>query len=175
MAVVGDGAVGLSAVLAAHRLGAERIIVLSRHPERQQLAKEFGATDIVEERGQDANESVLGLTGGWGVDSSMECVGTAESIATAFSIAKAGSTVGVVGVPHGAPPFSEMFFRGTGWRGGPAPARLYIPELMGDVLDGHINPGLVFNYETDLSGTPDAYRAMDDRSAIKSLIRVGSR
>jgi threonine dehydrogenase-like Zn-dependent dehydrogenase len=174
VAVVGDGAVGLSAVLASHRLGAERIIVLSRHPERQQLAKEFGATDIVKERGDAANAKVLELTEGWGVDSSMECVGTAESIATAFVIAKAGSVVGIVGVPHGGPPFSETFFRNTGWRGGPAPARLYIPELIGDVLEGCINPGLVFNYETDLGGTPDAYKAMDDRSAIKSLIRVGS-
>ena len=104
----------------------------------------------------------------------MECVGTEESIETAFAIAKAGSTVGVVGVPHGGPAFSAIFFRNTGWRGGPAPARLYIPELMADVLDGRINPGLVFNYETDLVGTPDAYKAMDDRSAIKSLIRVGS-
>ena len=174
VAVVGDGAVGLSAVLAAHRLGAERTIILSRHFERQQLAEEFGATDIVEERGEAANERVLELTGGWGVDSSVECVGTEESIETAFAIAKTGSTVGVVGVPHGGPAFSEIFFRNTGWRGGPAPARLYIPELMADVLDGRINPGLVFNYETDLVGTPDAYKAMDDRSAIKSLIRVGS-
>src|SRR5271167_3411434 len=167
VAVVGDGAVGLSAVLASHRLRAERIIVLSRHPERQQLAKEFGATDIVTERGEAADEKVLELTEGWGVDSSMECVGTAESIATAFAIAKAGSVVGIVGVPHGGPPFSQTFFRNTGWRGGPAPARLYIPELMRDVLEGRINPGLVFDYETDLDGTPDAYEAMDGRSAIK--------
>ena len=104
----------------------------------------------------------------------MECVGTAESIATAFAIAKAGSVVGIVGVPHGGPPFGQTFFRNTGWRGGPAPARLYIPELMRDVLEGRINPGLVFNYETDLDGTPEAYKAMDERSAIKSLIRVGS-
>jgi threonine dehydrogenase-like Zn-dependent dehydrogenase len=174
VAIVGDGAVGLSAVLASHRLGAARIIVLSRNPERQRLAKEFGATEIVEERGEAADARVLELTGGWGVDSSMECVGTAESIATAFAIAKAGSTVGVVGVPHGGPTFSESFFRNTGWRGGPAPARLYIPELMLDVLDGEINPGLVFDYETDLEGTPDAYKAMDGRIAIKSMLRVGS-
>jgi threonine dehydrogenase-like Zn-dependent dehydrogenase len=174
VAVVGDGAVGLSAVLASHRLGAERIIALSRHPERQQLAKEFGATDIVAERGEAADAKVLELTEGWGVDSSMECVGTAESIATAFAIAKAGSVVGIVGVPHGAPPFGETFFRNTGWRGGPAPARLYIPELMRDVVDGRIKPGIVFNYETNLDGTPNAYKAMDERSAIKSLIRVGS-
>ncbi len=174
VAVVGDGAVGLSAVLASHRLGAERIIILSRHPERQRLAMTFRATDVVEVRGEAANEKVLELTDGWGVDSSMECVGTAESIATAFTIAKAGSVVGVVGVPHGGLPFGEVFFRNTGWAGGPAPARLYIPELMGDVLEERINPGLVFNYQTDLGGTPDAYKAMDERSAIKALIRVGS-
>ena len=174
VAVVGDGAVGLSAVLASHRLGAEQIIVFSSHTERQQLARLFGATDIIEERGEAANHKLLELTDGWGVDSSMECVGTAESIATAFTIAKAGSAVGVVGVPHGGPHFSEVFFRNTGWAGGPAPARLYIPELMRDVLEERINPGLVFNYQTDLGGTPDAYKAMDERSAIKALIRVGS-
>jgi len=174
VAVVGDGAVGLSAVLASHRLGAEKIIAMSRHPERQQLAKEFGATDIIEERGEAANERVLALTDGWGVDSSMECVGTAESIATAFAIAKAGSTVGVVGVPHGGPPFAEVFFRNKGFRGGPAPARVYIPELMRDVLNGRINPGRVFDYETNLDGIPDGYKAMDERVAVKSLIRVGS-
>lgn len=174
VAVVGDGAVGLSAVLAAKRLGAERIIALSRHPERQQVAKEFGATDVLEERGQAADRRVLDLTGGWGVDCAMECVGTAESIATAFAIARAGSTVGVVGVPHGALPYREVFFRNVGWKGGPAPARLYIPELLDDVLAGHINPGRVFDYETDLDGTPEAYAAMHERRAIKSLIRVGS-
>lgn len=174
VAVVGDGAVGLSAVLAANRLGAERIIALSRHPERQQVAKEFGATDILDERGEAANEKVLELTDGFGVDCSLECVGTPEAIATAFALAKAGSTVGVVGVPHGELRFSEVFFRNIGWRGGPAPARIYIPELLRDVLNGRINPGRVFNYETDLDGIPDAYAAMDERRAIKSLIRVSS-
>jgi hypothetical protein len=174
VAVVGDGAVGLSAVLAASRLGAERIIALSRHPGRQRLAKEFGATDILEERGEAANEKVLELTGGFGVDSSMECVGTAEAIATAFAIAKAGSTVGVVGVPHGGPSYGEVFFRNIGWDGGPAPARIYIPDLMRDVLDGRIDPGRVFDFETDLDGTPGAYASMDERRAIKSMIRVSS-
>jgi threonine dehydrogenase-like Zn-dependent dehydrogenase len=174
VAVVGDGAVGLSAVLASKRLGAERIIALSSNPERQQVAKEFGATDIIEERGDAANERVLELTDGWGVDSSMECVGTAASISTAFAIAKPGSIVGVIGVPHGDLPFSEVFFRNIGWKGGAAPARIYIPELLDDVLAGHINPGRVFDYETDLDGIPDAYAAMDERRAIKSLIRVGS-
>ena len=175
VAVVGDGAVGLSAVLASRRLGAERIIALSRHPGRQRTARAFGATDIVEQRGVEANQAVLELTGGIGVDAAMECVGTQESIATASAIARPGSTIGIVGVPHGEVPFIQAFFRNIGWRGGPAPARIYIPELLGDVLEGVINPGLVFDYETDLEQVADAYAAMDERRAIKSLIRVGSR
>ena len=174
VAVVGDGAVGLSAVLAAKRLGAERIIALSRHSDRQRIAREFGATDIVESRGGGANEAVLDLTGGVGVDAALECVGTQQSIDTAAAIARPGSTIGIVGVPHGEVPFSQTFFRNIGWRGGPAPSRLYIPELLGDVLDGTIDPGLVLDFETDLEGTPEAYAAMDERRAIKSLIRVAS-
>ncbi len=172
--VVGDGAVGLSAVLAAHRLGAEHIIALSRHPQRQQLAREFGATHIVESRGDEATEAVLSLTGGVGVDAALECVGTEQSIATAFAVARPGSTLGIVGVPHGEVPFATTFFRNVGWRGGPAPARIYIPELLDEVLAGTINPGLVFDYETDLDHVADAYTAMDERRAIKSLVRVGS-
>jgi len=174
VAVVGDGAVGLSAVLAAHRLGAERIIALSRHPQRQQLVREFGATDIVEARGDQANEAVLSLTGRVGVDAALECVGTDQSIATAFAVARPGSTVGIVGVPHGQVPFAQTFFRNVGFRGGPAPARIYIPGLLDDVLAGTINPGRVFDYEADLGHVADAYTAMDERRAIKSLIRVGS-
>jgi threonine dehydrogenase-like Zn-dependent dehydrogenase len=174
VAVVGDGAVGLCAVLASKRLGAERVIALSRHPDRQRLAREFGATDIIEARGDEATEAVLELTGGIGVDAALECVGTAQSIATAFAIARPGSTVGIVGVPHGQVPFAETFFRNTGWRGGPAPARIYIPELLRDTLDGVIDPGRVFDYETDLDHIADAYRAMDDRRAIKSLVRVAA-
>jgi len=172
VAVVGDGAVGLCAVLASKRLGAERVIALSRHPERQKLALEFGATDLVEERGEPAVQAVLELTDGVGADAALECVGTAQSIDTAGAIARPGSTVGIVGVPHGVVPFVETFFRNIGWRGGPAPARIYIPDLLGDVLSGSINPGLVFDYETDLDHIADAYRAMDERRAIKSLIRV---
>jgi threonine dehydrogenase-like Zn-dependent dehydrogenase len=172
--VVGDGAVGLCAVLASRRLGAERIIALSRHADRQEVAREFGATDIVEARGEEAIQAVLELTGGIGADAALECVGTAQSIATAFAVARPGSTVGIVGVPHGQLPFAETFFRNTGWRGGPAPARIYIPELLGDVLDGVIDPGRVFDYETDLDHIADAYRAMDERRAIKSLVRVGA-
>ena len=174
VAVVGDGAVGLSAVLAARRLGAEHIIALSRYTDRQRIARQFGATDIVESRGEEANEAVLELTGGVGVDAALECVGTQQAIDTAAAIARPGSTIGIVGVPHGVVPFNATFFRNIGWRGGPAPARRYIPELMGDVLDGAINPGLVLDFETDLDGTPEAYAAMDERRAVKSLIRVGS-
>jgi threonine dehydrogenase-like Zn-dependent dehydrogenase len=172
--VVGDGAVGLCAVLASRRLGAERIIALSRRADRQKAAREFGATDIVETRGEEAIQAVLDLTGGIGADAALECVGTAQSIATAFAVARPGSTVGIVGVPHGQLPFAETFFRNTGWRGGPAPARIYIPELLGDVLDGVIDPGRVFDYETDLDHIADAYRSMDERRAIKSLVRVGA-
>jgi threonine dehydrogenase-like Zn-dependent dehydrogenase len=172
VAVIGDGAVGLSAVLASRRLGAERIIALSRHAERQKVARKFGATDIIEARGEEAVHAVREMTGGIGADAALECVGTAQSIATAAAVARPGSTIGIVGVPHGEVPFTEAFFRNIGWRGGPAPARIYIPELLGDVLDGTINPGLVFDYETDLDHIADAYRAMDERRAIKSLVRM---
>ncbi len=175
VAVVGDGAVGLCAVLAAHRLGASRIIALSRHPDRQKVAMEFGATDIVEARGDEATSAVMDLTGGIGADASLECAGTAQAITTAFAIARPGSTVGMVGVPHGQVPVAEAFFRNVGWRGGPAPARSYIPGLLDDVLSGTISPGVVLDYETDLEHVADAYAAMDERRAIKSLIRIGSR
>jgi threonine dehydrogenase-like Zn-dependent dehydrogenase len=175
VAVVGDGAVGLSAVLAAHRLGAERIIALSRNPARQQVAREFGATEVVAERGEEAVAHVLDLTDGYGADAVMECVGTGQSVETAYGIAAVGSTVGAVGVPHDVTlPVSRMIFRNTGFAGGVAPARRYIPELLPDVLDGTINPGLVFDYETDLDHSAEAYRAMDERRAIKSLIRMSS-
>jgi threonine dehydrogenase-like Zn-dependent dehydrogenase len=174
VAVVGDGAVGLCAVLAARRLGAERVIALSRNPARQKVAREFGATDIIEARGDEAVQAVLDLTGGTGADAALECVGTGQSIATAAAIARPGSVIGIVGVPHGEVPFTSTFFRNVGWRGGPAPARIYIPELLGDVLDGTINPGLVFDYETGLEDIAGAYRAMDERRAIKSLVRVGA-
>ena len=175
VAVVGDGAVGLSGVLAAKRIGAERIIALSRNPARQQLAREFGATDVVEQRGDEATEAVMALTAGVGVDATLECVGTGQAMQTALSIARPGSMVGYVGVPHGVElPIGDMFFRNKGVRGGSAPARAYIPELLDDVLDARINPGRVLDYETDLDGIADAYAAMDERRAIKSLIRVGS-
>jgi threonine dehydrogenase-like Zn-dependent dehydrogenase len=175
VAVVGDGAVGLSAVLAARLLGAERIIALSRNPARQAVAREFGATDIVAERGEAAIEAVREMTGGLGVEAALECVGTGESMATAFAIARSGGMVGAVGAPHDVEvPIDTVIFRNVGLRGGVAPARKYIPELLADVLAGRINPGRVFDFETDLDHIVDAYEAMDERRAIKSLVRVAS-
>ena len=175
VAVVGDGAVGLCGVLATSRLGAERVIALSRNPARQQLAREFGATDIVESRGEEATEMVRELTDGVGVDAVLECVGTGQAMLTAISIARPGSMVGYVGVPHGVElPIGDMFFRNVGVRGGSAPVRAYIPELLPDVLEERINPGRVFDFVTDLDDVAEAYQAMDERRAIKSLLRVGT-
>ncbi|UKA64398.1 zinc-dependent alcohol dehydrogenase family protein [Arthrobacter sp. FW306-04-A] len=174
VAVVGDGAVGLCAVIAAKRLGAERIISLSRNPARQALAKEFGATDVIPERGDDATERIMEMTQGIGVDAALECVGTGPSMETAFSIARVGSVVGAVGAPHDVVvPINTVIFRNVGLRGGVAPVRRYIPELLGDVLEGRINPGRVFDYVTDLDHIADAYQAMDERRAVKTLLRVG--
>ncbi len=154
VAVVGDGAVGVSGVLAAKRLGAERIIALSRKPVRQELARTFGATDIVAERGQAATEDVLELTDGVGVDATLECVGTGQSMQTAIGVARPGSMAGYVGVPHGVDlPIDELFYRNKGVRGGPAPARAYIPELLDDVLEGRIAPGRVLDYENGRHAT----------------------
>src|SRR5439155_4291518 len=151
VAVVGDGAVGLSGVLAAKRLGAERIIALSRHADRQQLATEFGATDIVAERGEAAVEKIKEMTGSVGVDATLECVGTGQAMETAIGIARAGSMVGFVGVPHGVDlPIEQMFSRTVGVHGGGAPVRVYLPELLDDVLAERIDPGRVLDYETDL-------------------------
>ena len=175
VAVVGDGAVGLCGVLAARLLGAERVIALSRHPARQRLARTYGATDIVETRGEEAIAAVLDLTGGVGVDATLECVGTGPAMTTALGIARPLSIVGYVGVPHGVElPVGRMFFRNKGVLGGPAPARQYLPELLDHVLAERINPGLVFDYETELEHIDEAYAAMDERRAIKSLVRVGS-
>jgi threonine dehydrogenase-like Zn-dependent dehydrogenase len=175
VAVVGDGAVGLCAIIAAKRLGAQRILALSRNPARQELARAFGATDILAERGKEANEAVLKLTDGVGVDAALECVGTNESMQTALAIARPGSIVGYVGVPHGVEfPVPTLFYRNIGAHGGPAPARAYIPELLDDVLEGRINPGRVFDFTTDLGGIAEAYAAMDERRAIKSLVKAGT-
>jgi threonine dehydrogenase-like Zn-dependent dehydrogenase len=175
VAVVGDGAVGLCAIIAASRLGAGRIIALSRNPSRQALAREFGATDVLAERGEEATDAVMALTGGLGVDAALECVGTGQSMATAFSIARTGSIVGAIGAPHDVQvPIETVIFRNVGLRGGVSPVRRYLPELLPDVLEGRINPGRVFDYETNLDGVPDAYVAMNERRAIKALVKVGS-
>lgn len=173
VAVVGDGAVGLSAVLAAKRLGAKRIIALSRNPARQEVAREFGATDIVEERGDDAVETVMKLTDGVGVDAALECVGTDQSIATCVGIARAGGMIGAVGIPNYKEfKYESAFWKNVGIRGGVAPARQYIPELLEDVLAGKINPGRVFDLTVGLKDIKEAYTAMDERRAIKSLLKV---
>jgi len=171
-AVVGDGAVGLCGVLAARRLGAEQVIMLGRHPDRIKLAMEFGATDIVSERGEAATEKVLELTGGLGAHSVLECVGLHDSNVTALSIARPGGAVGRVGVPQDEdlPEATPAFFKNVTIAGGPAPARAYIEELMPDVLEGKIEPGRVFDRVTDLDGVPDGYRAMNDRKSIKVMI-----
>ncbi|GAB3076703.1 zinc-dependent alcohol dehydrogenase family protein [Phycicoccus sp. Root101] len=170
--VVGDGAVGLSGVLAAARMGAERIIALSRHASRQAVARDFGATDVVEVRGDEAVAAVKELTDGVGADAVLECVGTNESMHTAIAVARPGATVGYVGVPHGIEyPVRDMFVRNVGIAGGIAPARQYLPQLRDDVLAGTINPGAVFDLELPLSEVAEAYAAMDERRAIKSLLR----
>jgi threonine dehydrogenase-like Zn-dependent dehydrogenase len=171
-AVVGDGAVGLCGVIAAGRLGAERIILLGRHPSRIALAKEFGATDIVRERGDEAIERVRELTGGFGADSVLECVGLAQSMSTAVGLARPGGAVGRVGVPQDEtmPASLAAFYKNVTVSGGPAPARAYIDELLPDVLEGRIKPGRVFDRVMRLEQVPDGYRAMNEREAIKVLI-----
>jgi threonine dehydrogenase-like Zn-dependent dehydrogenase len=172
VAVVGDGAVGLCGVIAARRLGAEQIILLGRHPDRIALARDFGATDIVSERGEEAIQRVRDLTGGLGAHSVLECVGLGQATVTALSIARPGGAVGRVGVPQDAtvPDALPTFFKNVTIAGGPAPARAYIEELMPDVLEGRIEPGRVFDRVTNLDGVPEGYRAMDEREAIKVMI-----
>lgn len=172
-AVIGDGAVGLCGVIAAKRLGAEQIILLGRHEDRIALARQFGATDVVSERGDEAIERVRELTGGFGVHSVLECVGTEASMATSMGIVRAGGAVGRVGVPHYdvIPDAQPMFYRNVLVGGGPAPVRAYIDELLPDVLEGRIQPGLVFDRSVTLDGVPDGYSAMDAREAIKVMVR----
>jgi threonine dehydrogenase-like Zn-dependent dehydrogenase len=174
VAVVGDGAVGLCGVIASRRLGAERIIMLGRQPDRIALARDFGATDIVSDRGEAAIEKVRQLTGGLGAHSVLECVGHGQSTETALLIARAGGAVGRVGLPQEAtvPAAVPVFFKNVTIAGGPAPARAYIEELMPDVLEGRIQPGRVFDRVIDLDGVPDGYRAMNDRQAIKVMVAV---
>jgi threonine dehydrogenase-like Zn-dependent dehydrogenase len=172
VAVVGDGAVGLCGVIAARRLGAEQIIFLGHHPDRIALAQEFGATDIVSERGDEAIEHVRTLTDGFGAHSVLECVGLEQSMITALSIARPGGAVGRVGVPQGEtmPASRSAFFSNVTIAGGPAPVRAYIEELLPDVLDGRIEPGRVFDLTLPLAQVAEGYRAMNERRAIKVLL-----
>jgi threonine dehydrogenase-like Zn-dependent dehydrogenase len=172
VAVVGDGAVGLCGVIAAKRLGAEQIIILGRHADRIALAKDFGATDVVSERGDAAVDRVRELTGGYGVHSVLECVGLEQAMNTAISIARPGGAVGRVGVPQEQtiPGSEPAFYNNVTVGGGPAPVRAYIEELLPDVLEGTIQPGRVFDRTVGLDGVPDGYRAMNDREAIKVMV-----
>ena len=170
--VVGDGAVGLLAVLSAKQMGAERIIAMSRHVARQKLAREFGATDIVSERGDDGITRVLELTKGIGADSVLECVGTQQSMMQAIRSARKGGYVSYVGVPHGVElNGEELFFAHVHFHGGPAPVRRYLPKLIDLVAKGKIDPGKVFDLTLPLDQVADGYRAMDERRAIKTLLR----
>ncbi|MFI5688099.1 zinc-dependent alcohol dehydrogenase family protein [Streptomyces sp. NPDC051636] len=169
--VVGDGAVGLCGVIAARELGAERIIAMSRHEPRQKLALEFGATDIISERGDEGIARVKDLTGGIGADSVLECVGTAEAMRQALRSARPGGNVGFVGVPHDvAIDGQELFFSHVGLRGGPAPVRRFLPDLIDRVLAGRIKPGKVFDLVLPLEQVAEGYKAMDERRAIKALL-----
>jgi threonine dehydrogenase-like Zn-dependent dehydrogenase len=174
VAVVGDGAVGLCGVIAAKRLDAEQVIILGRHHDRIALAKDFGATDVVSERGDEAVERVRELTGGFGAHAVLECVGHGQSMVTALGIARPGGAVGRVGLPQHdeIPTTMTTFFDNVTITGGPAPARAYIEELLPDVLDGRIEPGRVFDRVTDLDGVPDGYRAMNEREAIKVMVEL---
>jgi threonine dehydrogenase-like Zn-dependent dehydrogenase len=172
--VIGDGAVGLSAVLAAKRLGAERIILMGRHTDRTDLGREFGATDVVAERGAEGVERVRQLTGGDGTHTVLECVGHMPAYEQAVGVVRAGGVISRVGVPQyeEAPVgFGSLFGRNITLTGGPAPVRAYIEELLPEVLDGRIEPGRVFDRTVDLDGVPDGYRAMDARDALKVLVQ----
>src|SRR5438105_14586895 len=172
VAVVGDGAVGLLGLLSAKQMGAGRIIVMSRHESRQKLAREFGATDIVPERGDEAVARVKDLTAGIGADSVLECVGTQESMAQAIRSTRPGGSVGYAGVPHGVEINGEkLFYAHVRLHGGPAPVRRYLPELIDLVWNGKINPGKVFDLTLPLDQVAEGYRAMDERRAIKTLLR----
>jgi threonine dehydrogenase-like Zn-dependent dehydrogenase len=169
--VVGDGAVGLLGVMAAEQLGAERIIVMSRHETRQKLALEFGATDIVEERGDDGAARIKDLTGGLGAHSVIEAVGTRESMLQAIHATRPGGHVGYVGVTHGDLPGDQLFFSHVHLHGGPAPVRRFLPELIDLIWTRQIDPGKVFDLTLPLDEAAEGYRAMDERRAIKTLLR----
>src|SRR6266480_7143758 len=172
VAIVGDGAVGLCGVLAARRLGAERIILLGHQAQRLELAHHFGATDLITSRGEQAEREVIELTGG-GAESVMECVGTKASMDTAVAIARPGGSIGYVGVPHGIEQINleRLFFGHITLRGGSAPVRAYLPELLADVLAGRLDPSPVLDLTVDLDGVPSGYAAMDQRKALKVMVR----
>jgi threonine dehydrogenase-like Zn-dependent dehydrogenase len=171
--VVGDGAVGLLGVLSAKQMGAGRIIAMSRHDKRQKLAREFGATDIVAERGDEAVARVKDITKGIGADSVLECVGTLESMLQAIKSTRPGGHIGYVGVPHGVElDGQQLFFDLVHLHGGPAPVRRFLPKLIDLVLNGTINPGKVFDLVLPLDQVAEGYRAMDERRAIKTLLRT---
>jgi threonine dehydrogenase-like Zn-dependent dehydrogenase len=170
--VVGDGAVGLLAVLSAKHRGAERIIAMSRHQSRQKLAREFGATDIVTERGDEGVARIKDLTHGVGADAVLECVGTQESMMQAIQSTRRGGYVAYVGVPHGVELNGEkLFYAHVHLHGGPAPVRRFLPKLVDLVWNGKINPGKVFDLTLPLEQVAEGYRAMDERRAIKTLLR----
>src|SRR3954447_23237558 len=170
--VVGDGAVGLCGVLAASQMGAERVVAMSRHQPRQEIARQFGATHVVAERGKEGAAAIKDLTGGVGADAVLECVGTGDAMRQAFAVVRPGSMVGFVGVPHGVElPVDRMFAKNTGLAGGVAPVRRYLPELLDLVTSGAVNPGLVFDTVMPLADVVDGYRAMDERTAIKVLLQ----
>ncbi|CAN7602953.1 zinc-dependent alcohol dehydrogenase family protein [Bosea sp. LjRoot9] len=171
--VVGDGAVGLMGVLAAKQMGAERIIAMSRHKSRQDLALEYGATDIVSERDEAGIARIKELTKGVGADSVLECVGSQQSMQQALRCTRPGGMIGYVGVPHGVELDGQaLFFSQTGMLGGPAPVRRFLPDLIDMVLERRINPGKVFDLELPIADVAEGYRAMDERRAIKTLLRV---
>ena len=171
--VIGDGAVGLCAVAAARRLGAERIVLMGRHADRTDLGRELGATDVVAERGQEGVAAVRELTGGDGTHAVLECVGLGDAVATAYGVVRAGGTISRVGVPQErqVPADAATFMRNVTLTGGVAPARAYIEELLPDVLDGTLDVGRVFDRTVGLEQVPDGYRAMADREALKVLVR----
>jgi len=171
VAVVGDGAVGLSAVLAAVQLGASTVIAMSRHEHRQDVARAFGATHVIAERGQDGCNRVRELTEGIGADRVLECVGTADARLQACGAVRPGGNIGLVGVPHGELPMADLFWRNVGIMGGPAHVRSYLPHLLDLVWSRAIDPGLVFDVTMPLADVSDAYAAMDERRAIKVLLR----
>ena len=173
VAVVGDGAVGLCGVIAAKRLGAEQIIILGRHSDRIALARAFGATDVVSERGDEAIERVRDLTRGFGVHSVLECVGTGAAIDSSVGIVRPGGAIGRVGVPHyeAVPAGQKTFYGNIIVAGGPAPVRVYIDELLPDIMEGRIEPGKVFDSVVALDGVPDGYRAMNERKSLKVMVR----